>query len=595
MQQGLHYHQSGNLEEAENCYKQSLVLQSDNYETLQLLGALMHRLKRHAQAINYLHRSLNIEPNQAHVLNSLGNVYKAMGQLSDAQNQYELSLKLKPDYIDPYLNYSSLLLDLKRLNEVGVVLETGRAYFARNPRFMLIEAKLAKEQQNYSKAIDILLNSISISPNQIATLHDLGLAYRLNGQSSLAIECYQKVEKLGHRSEAFFHNYANALSDQSASNIALEYYSKALQMNPIARETLLNWCDLMWESGQASHMFVAYERAISSNTDAPVEVFLDYIQKRLRIKQRESAQEILQKMQHLFPNSPYCDVADIAIKREMKDYTYNESALNIALREPSLELQYKLDVLEYLLEAGAVEGVYRHITELLKVHPDDQLLLALLHTCSRLLPQLSYPFGSLENYLFEYQIQPPEGQSLSSYLAELKIYLLELHSSKEQPLEQTLHKGTQTRGNLFDIDHPLLAHIQAQYQLAVRAYIEQKGHLPQLYPGFWQKKKTEFSGSWSVALKQSGFHNHHVHPMGWLSSACYIALPNLTDVDNQGYFQVGVPNLANNGLGLSPLKEVKPTPGKLVLFPSMLWHGTVPFEENSLRLSIACDIVYSKT
>ncbi len=594
MQQGLRYHQSGNFEQAEICYEKSLAAQSDNYETLQLLGVLMHRLKRPKQAIERLLHSLSIKPNQANVLNSLGNAYKAIGQLSDAQLQYELALKIQPDYIDPYLNYFNLLLEDNRLEEIDVLLKKGRAYFSENPRFMLIEAKFAKQQQNYKSAIETLLRAISLAPNHIPLLHDLGLVYRLNGQSEKALEYYQKVEKLGHQSEAFYHNYANALSDLSASNIALEYYSKALQINPVARETLINWCDLMWESGQAVHMFSAYEKAVSGD-DAPVEIYLDYVQKRLRVKQLESAREILHKMQHLFPSDAHSQVADIAIKREMKEYNFNETKLINALRESSLELQYKLDILEYWLEAGAVDKVYVQIKELMLKHPDDQLLLALLHTCSRLLPELSYPFSNLENYLFEYQIAPPDGRSLTSYLGELKDYLLELHSSKEQPLEQTLHKGTQTRGNLFDIEHPLLAHIQAQYKLAVNAYIEQKGHLPPLYPGFWQTKATEFSGSWSVALKQSGFHNHHVHPMGWLSSACYIALPQLTDSDNQGYFQVGIPNLANNGLGLPALKEVKPTPGKLVLFPSMLWHGTVPFEENSLRISIACDIIYSKS
>jgi hypothetical protein len=210
------------------------------------------------------------------------------------------------------------------------------------------------------------------------------------------------------------------------------------------------------------------------------------------------------------------------------------------------------------------------------------------------LPQRKYPFEQVERYLFEYQIAPPEGGSLQQYLSDLKEVLLTLHTSKEQPLEQTLHKGTQTRGKLFGSMDPLLIHMESQYRLAVKEYIKQRSHLPPLYPDFWQQQSAiKFGGSWSVALKQSGYHNHHVHPMGWLSSVCYISLPKISDDNNQGYLQVGVPNLANAGLGLTPLKEVKPTLGKLVLFPSMLWHGTVPFEEDNMRLSIACDIVYA--
>ena len=42
---------------------------------------------------------------------------------------------------------------------------------------------------------------------------------------------------------------------------------------------------------------------------------------------------------------------------------------------------------------------------------------------------------------------------------------------------------------------------------------------------------------------------------------------------------------------LEPLRYEKPEPGKLVLFPSCLWHGTVPFSGDQPRLSVAFDIV----
>jgi hypothetical protein len=36
---------------------------------------------------------------------------------------------------------------------------------------------------------------------------------------------------------------------------------------------------------------------------------------------------------------------------------------------------------------------------------------------------------------------------------------------------------------------------------------------------------------------------------------------------------------------------VRPEPGMLVLFPSYMWHGTVPFSAREKRLSCAFDIV----
>jgi len=36
---------------------------------------------------------------------------------------------------------------------------------------------------------------------------------------------------------------------------------------------------------------------------------------------------------------------------------------------------------------------------------------------------------------------------------------------------------------------------------------------------------------------------------------------------------------------------LRPQPGLLVLFPSYMWHGTVPFSGTQTRLTIAFDIV----
>jgi predicted 2-oxoglutarate/Fe(II)-dependent dioxygenase YbiX len=43
------------------------------------------------------------------------------------------------------------------------------------------------------------------------------------------------------------------------------------------------------------------------------------------------------------------------------------------------------------------------------------------------------------------------------------------------------------------------------------------------------------------------------------------------------------------GLELLPYQFVQPKPGRLVLFPSTMWHGTQPFA-NGERLTVAFDM-----
>ena len=42
---------------------------------------------------------------------------------------------------------------------------------------------------------------------------------------------------------------------------------------------------------------------------------------------------------------------------------------------------------------------------------------------------------------------------------------------------------------------------------------------------------------------------------------------------------------------LEPLRYEKPEPGKLVQYPTYMWHGTVPFTGDETRLTIAFDVV----
>ena len=102
-----------------------------------------------------------------------------------------------------------------------------------------------------------------------------------------------------------------------------------------------------------------------------------------------------------------------------------------------------------------------------------------------------------------------------------------------------------------------------------------------------------FTGSWSVRLRGGGGHHvSHFHGQGWISSAYYAKLPNLPEEGQgtAGYIQFGAPP-EHWGLELPPRRVVRPEPGLLVLFPSYMWHGTVPFSGEDIRLTAAFDLV----
>ena len=168
-----------------------------------------------------------------------------------------------------------------------------------------------------------------------------------------------------------------------------------------------------------------------------------------------------------------------------------------------------------------------------------------------------------------------------------------LHVARDQPLDQSVRGGTQTDGALFDRIEPEIRRLKAAVADAVARHI---ALLPPRDPAHEtlaprREAPVRFAGSWSVRLDGAGHHASHIHPGGWLSSAFYVALPDAKAAGPApaGWLTLGVPP-AELGLDLPPLARIEPKPGRLVLFPSTMWHGTEPFAAGE-RLTAAFDVL----
>jgi tetratricopeptide (TPR) repeat protein len=165
-----------------------------------------------------------------------------------------------------------------------------------------------------------------------------------------------------------------------------------------------------------------------------------------------------------------------------------------------------------------------------------------------------------------------------------------LHRGVNEPLGQSVRGGSQTDGNLLARAEPELRQLRAAVLDAVARHVAQlpaakAGH-PTLIP---ERGRVRLNGSWSIRLSGQGFHVDHVHMQGWLSSAFYVVLPEaVADSKAQsGWLAFG----ENRRLlpELDGFRVVQPQVGQLVLFPSLMWHGTRPFGAGE-RISVAFDV-----
>ena len=174
-------------------------------------------------------------------------------------------------------------------------------------------------------------------------------------------------------------------------------------------------------------------------------------------------------------------------------------------------------------------------------------------------------------------------------LPRLASRLHQLHDRSGRYLDQSVRGGTQTDGPLLSRIDPDICTLRAAIVEAVETYV---ASLPPIDPDhpllkFRRDRRARFAGSWSVRLSAAGHHSNHVHPQGWISSAFYLALPDHLD-GNAGWLTLGEPQ-AELATALPPLRMIEPKVGQLVLFPSMMWHGTVPFAAGQ-RMTVAFDV-----
>jgi hypothetical protein len=200
----------------------------------------------------------------------------------------------------------------------------------------------------------------------------------------------------------------------------------------------------------------------------------------------------------------------------------------------------------------------------------------------------------LERLVRVYEIAPPPGYaSIADLHAALRPALEASHRQRRHPLDQSLRNGTQTsRGLLVDPDPVIRALLDAMAE-PISAY---QAQMPRdtTHPLYSRStSRAHMVGCWSIRLKRGGFHVNHIHPQGWISSAYYVSVP--AEVEDttmrSGWIKFGEPRfpMPNGEAG----RFVQPRPGRLVLFPSYLWHGTTPIHGDEPRLTIAFDAVPS--
>ena len=189
---------------------------------------------------------------------------------------------------------------------------------------------------------------------------------------------------------------------------------------------------------------------------------------------------------------------------------------------------------------------------------------------------------------------PLDINDIAAFNARLATDLLALPSRRWQPAYQSIRGGTQTGNDLFTEPAATIQTLRRSIEARIAAYLES---LPDdsEHPFLAGKPCRYGLRAWSVVLEDQGYHVTHIHPEGWLSGAYYVEVPELSPSggeDDPGCIEFGGQPWSELSFeSTPPVRRVPPVVGRLVLFPSYLWHGVRRFRSAGRRIAVAFDLL----
>jgi Flp pilus assembly protein TadD len=187
---------------------------------------------------------------------------------------------------------------------------------------------------------------------------------------------------------------------------------------------------------------------------------------------------------------------------------------------------------------------------------------------------------------------PPGYPNLKAFNRALANHVLTHPTLSFEPEGHATRRGRHTRDLLMDEKGPV-AILEDAVIRAVDGYLQRRTPVADHpFPGSVPRRHR--LTMWAVVMETEGHQLPHIHPSAWLSGVYYVQLPETLgsrQEDAAGWIEFG---LAPDELRSSPdmpVRLVEPVEGRMYLFPSYLYHRTIPFPGDHRRISIAFDVL----
>lgn len=522
--------------------------------------------------------ALRLAPDDARINSNYANLLGQMGQADAALDHYGRAIAADPNLLDARFNRAMLLQKLGRSEEALAEIDSLLAVRS-EARFHSARGSLLRALGRLGEASDAFDRALELDPKRLVALHGRARIAIERGEDQAA-ELYRTAIAAHPGNRQLLLGYAEALEAEGRAGDALVLLDQVLAETPLWIEAQILLARMRWEAGEGRAFTRNLEAIAETQHDNPIlwsvlattlagADFATEAAEAAATGARATGEPRLRLLEaFLTSEAGQIDDADrlfAALPDGIPDRQFSEARHALRAR--------RFDQATRLLEGARRET------------PWDIAVWAMTSLAWRLT-------GRREAEWLNDQpgfVRTMELALDASEIERIAERLRALHRTQKHPLHQSLRGGTQTRGRLFERSEPEIRLLAERIGEAVDHYWDELPPFDAAHPLLRHRRgRPLIEGSWSVRLVGGGFHVAHFHPLGTLSSAAYLVVPE-AQAPMEGWLEIGGPP-AELDLPLEPLTRIEPQPARLALFPSYMFHGTRPFSEGE-RLTTAFDVV----
>lgn len=564
-----------------------------NSQALRLYALAAQQVGRSDEAIGALKRIASLEGDPPEILGAIADTLGQVGRHADAHAAWTKMVRKHPNILEAHLNRAIAASQAGVHDQAVDAAAAGLKRFPGDARLLAAKAMALKNADRIGEALDVFALAVAADPARAMTRHNQAVTLRAACRFDEACEAYAEAHRLGIAGAQFHANWAAAALEAERIDEAESLYLQALTDDPALDEARKALTRIRIEYRDGEGAFAHYEEATRRQPGNAC-LWLNWANALIANRRMADALEVANRALASHASVPELQGLKAFADGMLGDAASALDSLEALLAGGDSQSPVAGLITQLAFRAGRPERAAEILEQRVANDPADQLSWSMLGLAWRLLDD------PREHWLFDYdrlvmvaEVPSPDGDlDPADYAREVAALLDPLHVTRSEPGDQSLRGGTQTSAALFSRPDPAIQRFREAVSMAAAGAVAK---LPD-DPGhpFLSRKSLRFgfSGSWSVRLLAGGHHAAHVHPQGWMSSAYYARLPDSDEQassQHEGWIHFGVPS-DQFGIVLPPRRIVEPQPGRLVLFPSYMWHGTIPFQSGD-RLTAAFDFL----